>query len=261
VNGTTRFAPRTPPKWNTYFGTDPKVIDSRVGSSYLRQYLLVPQDQLTFEWAQEKSLAMLKADQKHRVRLVRFCADRADCEMPDRPTHLGYDGIVKLAALVDASGPLPFGELISIGGDAVLRFRHGRGDYRQKVLHGRNPVIIQEKGITGRILHFEYWAPLVGDRPATGSDEFLDVFCQVEGALNQEFARAAFKAISALLANEILTVFFRTDGRFVLEDHYPLTSPFRDEPPLPPRSVYERGDHLYCHEEQGRIVCAGRSKE
>ena len=240
---------------------DVKLVDSHTGLGYRRERLLVPVNQLTFEWARRKSIDLLAQNREHGVHVARFCADLADCQTPDRPTHVGYDGIVKLSTLSTTGSfaeAKPLAELVAVGENAVLRFRYQRGDYRQTVLRGQDPLLFEASGAAIRIVHLQYWVPLVGDGPTNGNNEFLDVFCQVEGTLTREVATAAFGILKSVFPSEALKAFFRTDGRFVMDDRFPWTEEFRNGLPFASYSVYQREASLSCQLANDSVSCSGK---
>jgi hypothetical protein len=201
----------------------------------LKTAKLSPATPFTLGELERLSLIELSRANAQRVAHSRFYGSKGGEPWP-KPDHITESG---WRELYERTSQLPneIAELISIDGNAILRFRNASGQVEKRVLAGNDPLIQTIGGKTYEILYLGEW---LGRYEGT-----IRLYVRTAAPLSVEEGTELLARMQNLFPKPLsVQLYIRNDEWFMEESYYPYSNPFIPNGPVPSAQVY--GKTLYC---------------
>ncbi len=133
--------------------------------------------------------------------------------------------------------PNEIAELISIDGNAVLRFRNASGQVEKRILSGRDPLVQTIRGKTFEVIYLAEW---LGRYDGT-----VRLYIRTAAPVSVEDGTELLARMQNVFPKPLsVQLYIRNDEWFMQESYYPYSNPFITNGPPPSGQDY--GRTLYC---------------
>lgn len=226
------------------------------GQSYLIQDLAIPQALYSYSRIEAVCNSIIQSSRGLPfVRVHIYGTDKRALPLP-KPDHLSYEVWRKLFGTSSAKAT-GVAQLVMIRGDAILRFRSQDAKVVEKVLYGRNPLVLDTKH--GRLEILEL---AVEPAPYRKGSIKLQAwaFIKTGQTLTPELGSGAFEVIRDRLPIPLVAASVRNDCWFISEWRFPLIYPFAPPGQAPPSDEeYSRSTTIHCEGAEGQPRCTASS--
>jgi len=173
--------------------------------------------------------------------------DKGGAALP-KPPHVTYDYWSRMYRSLSQS-PNEIAEMISIGGNAVLRMRDGAGAIHRRVLAGRDPLQLEVEGDQFEVLYIAF------STPGPYILQRADVYIRTDALLKTEAGLELLRRLQTLFTDLEVSIFARNDPWFIYEPTYPFVNPFVENQSPPTPEEYGKGQTLNCGRISGSPSC------
>lgn len=164
--------------------------------------------------------------------------DKGGAPLP-KPSHVTYDHWRGLyGSLAQSSNEIA--EMVSIGGNAVLRIHDGVGTIHTRVLAGKDPLQIDTERDRFEVLYFAF------STPGLHILQRVDVYIRTDSRLTAESGIELLRRMQPLFPDFEVSIFVRNDPWFIYEPTYPVLNPFLKNERPPTIEEYGNGQTLKC---------------
>jgi hypothetical protein len=150
----------------------------------------------------------------------------------------------------------PVGQVLGVGGSAIMMFREGQSVSKQVLGGMRDPTVLAARGRAFRLLAF--WLTI--SRQNNPTLYGLTLFAKCDRPLSIAAVFALTEQLARLVRLRSLTVQVRTDDWFIESPGFPAVYPFSTDTRPPIEGVFRRAPNVSCYwtEEIG-AKCGGLS--
>lgn len=223
-----------------------QVLWERRGDGYAFQGVLIDAEQPDHETIEAVARSRLREFRDSDFVVVRIYPRTDEIPGPRLPLHRTFS--MWRAAYERYAGLEPrFAEAVSVGENAILRWRGVSGEQQRVTLRGDDPLTLKLEHRSAEILHFGRV-----ESPEYG----LHVFVKVDGELDVALGGEILGALRRRLPTR-MTVFIREDSWFI-DGSFPYGLPF-EAPGAPPSvEAWERSVTVICYDYGGEQPCESR---
>jgi hypothetical protein len=187
-----------------------------------------------------------KRPRRNFTQLVVY-GDRGGAPLP-KPAHTTYD---YWRGLYDSAsrGTNQIAEMISIGGNAVLRIHDTSGKVIRRVLAGRDPLKLDVSGQAFEIVYLSFTAP------SPYILQRIDVYLSTSGPLSEEAGLRLLQSLQPIFPDLEVALYIRNDSWFIYQPTYPFANPFSEDLNPPSVDEYSKTRTLRCGRWSGVTSC------